>query len=57
MTRVPAHRMICWTAAAALGLAVCGVLSAIAAEPEDGGLDVVKVRKSFYMIAGAIGNI
>jgi cyclase len=46
-----------WIAAAALGLALCGALSAIAAEPEDGGLDVVKVRKNFYMIAGAGGNI
>ena len=57
MKRVPTNRVICWTAAAALGLAVCGALSAMAAEPEDGGLDVVKVRKSFYMIAGAGGNI
>ena len=32
-------------------------LSAIAAEQEDGGLDVVNVRKNFYMIAGAGGNI
>ena len=56
MKRVPTNRLT-WTAAAALGLAVCGALSAIAAEPEDGGLDVVKVRKSFYMIAGAGGNI
>jgi len=40
----------------AVGLAVCGVLSGhIAAQ--DGGLDVVKVRKNFYMIAGAGGNI
>jgi len=55
--RVPTNRMARWTAAVALGLAVCGALSAVAAEPEDGGLDVVKVRKSFYMIAGAGGNI
>src|SRR3984885_9184573 len=57
MRRVPATRMTCWIAAAALGLAVCGALSVTAAEPEDGGLDVVRVRKSFYMIAGAGGNI
>jgi cyclase len=57
MKRVPTNRMTCWTAAAALGLAGCAALSARAAEPEDGGLDVVKVRKSFYMIAGAGGNI
>jgi cyclase len=49
--------MTCWTVAVALGLAVCGALSAVAAEPEDGGIDVVKVRKNFYMIAGAGGNI
>jgi cyclase len=49
--------MTYWPAAVALGVAVCGALSAMAAEPEDGGLDVVKVRKSFYMIAGAGGNI
>jgi cyclase len=55
MNRAPTKRMTCWTAAAAL--AVCGAFSAKAAEPEDGGLDVVKVRKSFYMIAGAGGNI
>ena len=42
---------------AALGLALCGAVSVPAAEPEDGGLDVVKVRKNFYMIAGAGGNI
>ena len=46
-----------WIAAAALGLAVCGALSVRAAESDDGGLDVVKVRKNFYMIAGAGGNI
>jgi glyoxylase-like metal-dependent hydrolase (beta-lactamase superfamily II) len=44
-------------AAAALLLALCGAFSAVAAEPEDGALDVVKVRKNFYMIAGAGGNI
>ena len=46
-----------WIAAAATGLALCGALSAMAAEPENGGLDVVKVRRNFYMIAGAGGNI
>ncbi len=40
----------------AVGLAVCGLLSASIAA-QDGGLDVVKVRKNFYMIAGAGGNI
>jgi glyoxylase-like metal-dependent hydrolase (beta-lactamase superfamily II) len=40
----------------AVALTVCG-MPLRAAEPEDGGLDVVKVRKNFYMIAGAGGNI
>src|SRR5437764_1057372 len=39
--------------AAAFALALCGSFSGRAAEPEDGGLDIVKVRKNFYMIAGA----
>jgi cyclase len=38
--------------AAILGLSVCGAVCA-----QDGGLDVVKVRQNFYMIAGAGGNI
>jgi len=42
---------------AALGLVVCGTFSSRAAEPENGGLDVVQVRPNFYMIAGAGGNI
>ena len=42
---------------AALGLAVCGALSIGVAAQGDGGLEVVKVRKNFYMIAGAGGNI
>src|SRR3954466_3989235 len=45
-----------WVASAAAGLALCGAISIMAAEPED-ALDVVKVRKNFYMIAGAGGNI
>jgi glyoxylase-like metal-dependent hydrolase (beta-lactamase superfamily II) len=43
--------------AAVLGLAACGAISSRAAESEAGGLDVVKVRPNFYMIAGAGGNI
>jgi len=39
-----------------LSLAFCGALSIRAAEP-DSGLEVVKVRKNFYMLAGAGGNI
>jgi cyclase len=42
---------------AALALAACSALSSRAAEPNDGGLDVVQVRPNFYMIAGAGGNI
>jgi glyoxylase-like metal-dependent hydrolase (beta-lactamase superfamily II) len=43
--------------AATFGLLVCGTVSTRAAEPENGGIDVVKVRQNFYMIAGAGGNI
>ena len=46
-----------WGAAAAFGLVVCGAFSSQAAEPDNSGLDVVKVRTNFYMIAGAGGNI
>ena len=42
--------------AIAVGLALCVVLS-VRAVAQDGGVDVVKVRKNFYMIAGAGGNI
>lgn len=49
--------MLFRTVAAVLGLAVCGALSISAAELDNGGLDVVKVRSNFYMIAGAGGNI
>jgi glyoxylase-like metal-dependent hydrolase (beta-lactamase superfamily II) len=38
-------------------LAMCAAISARAAETDTGGLDVVKVRKNFYMLAGAGGNI
>jgi glyoxylase-like metal-dependent hydrolase (beta-lactamase superfamily II) len=38
-----------------LALVICSVVQA--ADPNDGGLDVVKVRPNFYMIAGAGGNI
>lgn len=47
----------CRTVAAFLGLALGGAFSVRAAEREGGGLDVVKVRSNFYMIAGAGGNI
>ena len=43
--------------AVALALTVGGAWSVHAAGQVDGGLEVVKVRKNFYMIAGAGGNI
>jgi glyoxylase-like metal-dependent hydrolase (beta-lactamase superfamily II) len=46
-----------WTVAAALGLLVCSTVSSQAAEPDNGGVEVVKVRSNVYMIAGAGGNI
>jgi len=47
----------CWTVAAAFGLLACGAVAGHAAEPDNGSLDVVRVRPNFYMIAGAGGNI
>jgi cyclase len=55
--RIFTNRIACWAVAAAVGLAVGPTFSSRAAEPESGGLDVVKVRSNFYMIAGAGGNI
>jgi cyclase len=55
--RIFANRTARWTLAAALGLVVAGALPSRAAEPDNGGLDIVKVRPNFYMIAGAGGNI
>jgi hypothetical protein len=46
-----------WIVAAALGLTVVGALPGPAAAQEDGGIEVVQVRKNFYMLAGAGGNI
>jgi cyclase len=43
--------------AAAVAVVVCGGSSVLAAEVGNTGLDVVQVRKNFYMIAGAGGNI
>ena len=40
----------------ALSLALCGALP-VALAAQDSGIDIVKVRKNFYMIAGAGGNI
>jgi glyoxylase-like metal-dependent hydrolase (beta-lactamase superfamily II) len=49
--------MIWRTLMCALGLALCVVISGRAAAPDEDGLDLVKVRKNVYMIAGAGGNI
>jgi cyclase len=57
MRRSFTNAVTCWTVAAAFGLVVCSAVSIQAAEPDTGGLDVVKVRQNFYMIAGAGGNI
>ena len=57
MKRIFTDGITCWTVAAALGFVLCGALSIRAAEPDNGGLDVVQVRPNFYMIAGAGGNI
>ena len=46
-----------WAVAAAFGFVVCSASFSQAAESDTGGLDVVKVRPNFYMIAGAGGNI
>jgi glyoxylase-like metal-dependent hydrolase (beta-lactamase superfamily II) len=46
-----------WTVAAAFGWMACGAISSRAAEPDNSGLEIVKVRPNFYMIAGAGGNI
>ena len=40
-----------------VGLALCAAFSSRVEGQEDGGLDVVKVRRNFYMVAGAGGNI
>src|ERR1700682_5351672 len=50
-------RITSCTVAAALGLVACGAVSSWAAEPDNGGLDVIQIRPNFYMIAGAGGNI
>ena len=62
MISSPARRSIaggirCRSAAAVLGFLICGAFSIRAAELDGGGLEVIKVRSNFYMIAGAGGNI
>ena len=55
--RIFTNVITCCTAAAALGWVVSSAVPGRAAEPDTGGLDVVRVRPNFYMIAGAGGNI
>jgi cyclase len=50
------NRIMCSTVAV-LGLLAGSVVLSHAAEPENGDVDVVRVRPNFYMIAGAGGNI
>ena len=57
MKRIFSNGIVCWAAAAVLGFIACSGALCGAAEPDNGGLDVVKVRPNFYMIAGAGGNI
>ena len=53
MKRIFTNGVTCRAIAATLVLVVCGVVSG----QETGGLDVVRVRPNFYMIAGAGANI
>ena len=57
MNRIFTNRTPCRAIAAALGLVMFGAVSGQAADPDNGGLEVVRVRPNFYMIAGAGGNI
>ena len=45
------------TVVVALAVTLAGVWSSLAAQAQETDLEVVKVRKNFYMIAGAGGNI
>ncbi len=56
MKRIFTERIARWSATAALVVA-CGTVTVRAAGPDASGLDIVKVRPDFYMIAGAGGNI
>ncbi len=57
MKKVLMTRMTGWAAGIAMIGALCVAFSSLAAAQEEGGLEVVKVRKNFYMIAGAGGNV
>ena len=56
MKQILTNRVTRWPVAVALALMACTV-SSQAAEPDNGDLDIVRVRPNFYMIAGAGGNI
>jgi cyclase len=53
VTRIFTNGITCRALVAALGLVACGAVFG----QDAGGLDVVRVRPNFYMIAGAGGNI
>ena len=55
--RMFTNRTTRWMAAAALIWGASATVPARAAGPDSNGLDVIQVRKNFYMIAGAGGNI
>ena len=57
VTKAPSHRLTCWRvgSGAQPGARRCALGTAL--DAQDGALDVVKVRRNFYMIAGAGGNI
>jgi len=55
--QVPARGLIYRTIVVIVGLILCAAPSGRLSAQEEGGLDIVKVRKNFYMIAGAGGNI
>ena len=57
MKRVPRHAVGGRAVIAAVAVALCASFSGFVAAQEEGGIDVVKVRKNFYMLAGAGGNI
>jgi cyclase len=54
--RIFTQRIARWSAAGILAVAG-GSVALRAAGPDAGGLDIVKVRPDFYMIAGAGGNV
>ncbi len=52
-----ARSIVGCTAAVAIAVTLAGSWSSLAAQAPEADLEVVKVRKNFYMIAGAGGNI